>query len=582
MFTFKLDEATTIGGVVVDEAGKPVADATVVIRVQKKYANSLQRINISYESTRVDGNGKWSYEGVPAEYDSIDLGVWSPTHLGKYGFYPMEQYEDAAALKARNAKLTMSSGVPIHVKVVGVDGAPIAGATVGYGEDRIASNSIPEIRLNGDGEGRLGVVEGTTAILTVMAKGYAPQQKRLTVEKTAMEETFELAPAVPLTGKVVDSDGKPIRGAMVAMDTWRGTRPFAARVTTREDGTFSWSDAPADEVLVDVLMQGYADQRKVMMKSGAENRVQMLAPTDFSAKVVDAETGKPIENFTVIEGNAFSSKDPISWSRNNRNGGNGKNGAFERSFTYPYPIRVMRVEAEGYLPADSDQIAMDGKRHEYTYLMKKGEFVEGVAVGPDGKPLTKARVLLFTPKTNLQLNDTKLRESDLSRVTNVTTGADGSFRFGAQIEPYALVFIGDEGYGQALKEDFEKTKKLEVKPWARVEAEIFTGTKPVAGGLAVMRSVNTVMDDMKNPLKGFMVYRQVKADENGKLVIDRVIPGKMMLAKGIPLNENRLMYASQRNIEPKPGETVKVKLGGGGSADRREGGDSGHSGERGF
>lgn len=566
LFTFRLDDATTIGGRVVDEEGKPVVDATVVYRIGKKYPDSTQWFEVGLESATVDGNGKWSIAGVPEDFDAISLGVWSPKHLESTGLFSFEKFQDREGLKAKNAKLMVRKGVPVDIKVVGPGGAPISGATMVYGEYRAPGNAVPEIRLNDKGEMRLGIVRGTTAIVTVMAKGYAPQQKRVTVNKEAVEVEvevkFELAPAEPLKGKVVDPEGKPIGGATVTIDLWGRIRPFDVQLTTDENGNFVWADAPADEVQAEVTKQGFAELRSAPLKAGKENVVRMQPPTRFSGKVVDKETGKLIENFTVVDGYLVMPDRPEFLTWNSRVAETGKNGVFERSFDQSEINVIVRVEAEGYYPADSDAISTDGKGHEYTYKLAKGENIEGVAVGPDGKPLSKARVLLMTPKAHLYISSDEIQDDLLERLPNVTTGADGKFKFSPQLEPYALLILSDNGYGQAFKEDFEKTKTLEMKPWARVEVETWTGTKATEGTEVILQLADNNREGDTNPLEQMIVQRREKSDKNGKIVFDRVMPVKMKASKMNPLPDGRLAYGNEQLIDPKPGETVRLKLGG--------------------
>ena len=59
-------------------------------------------------------------------------------------------------------------------------------------------------------------------------------------------------------GRVVDPAGKPIAGAFVDPDVWKGVyRCLGAYLWTDADGRFRWDDAPDDELTVNVSKQGY-------------------------------------------------------------------------------------------------------------------------------------------------------------------------------------------------------------------------------------------------------------------------------------------------------------------------------------
>ena len=566
--TIRMEEATQIGGIVVDEAGKPIAGAHVVLQVVKKYSDSGQRVDISFESTQTDGNGKWTYYGVPAECDEIRIGVWSYLHLGKDAIFAIEDFKDKAALKAGSAKLTLLKGTPIHIKVVDADGNPLSGATVAYGESGGAVNVVPSPRANGDGRVELGVLPGSFVVLTAMAPGHAPEQKQVSVEKAEQELEFELKEAKPLTGKVVDADGKPIPGVTLRIGNWRDTRPFRdVKMTTGADGAFTWIEAPNDLLYVDVARKG-KNELQMLMKVGVDNRVVLDGPTTLAGTVVDAESGKPIEAFTVVKGvmegdghEGGNQPSDIRWERIIGNGGQGKNGAFESSHVGYEQRWKVRIEAKGYLPADSDTIPRDSKRHEFTFRLVKGKSISGEVVDADGKPVKQAKVMLLLQRSRAQV----LNNRPDGREPNRTTGADGKFEFDPQNEQYGVAVFADEGYALATREEMEKSEKMVLTKWATIEGDVVVGTQPAAKS-----TVSIDYWDLKfaDPNKAaysspyLLQYHQVQADENGRFVADRVMAGKVTIHRQVGIGKNRFGYAGQQVITLKAGETVKMKIGG--------------------
>ena len=64
-------------------------------------------------------------------------------------------------------------------------------------------------------------------MLQVKAKGHAPELKPVVAKGGSGPVAIRLGPAHTLTGRVVDSQGKPIAGAFVGVDTWRTYRRWA-------------------------------------------------------------------------------------------------------------------------------------------------------------------------------------------------------------------------------------------------------------------------------------------------------------------------------------------------------------------
>lgn len=561
---FKMDEATTIGGVVVDDKDKPVADAEITLIVRKKYPGSMQRAYIYYQTTMTDGNGKWSYQGPPADFDEAEIGAWSPTHLPKDETFPLGVYKDKEALKDGSAKLTLPAGTPVRVKITDADGNPIPGATLGYGRTRRYGNSIPNLIADEQGLINIGIEPGATTPLTAFARKHAPRQRWISTGTTPLDIVLTLENAKPLTGKVVDPDGKPLKGTRIVFSSWRGTDVLGGMLSD-DSGEFLFNDAPVDALHVTALLQGYMQLENVRVKVGEANLIKMQWPTRFSGKVVDAQTGAAIKKFSIAVGVDEKDDEGIRWGIGERVGDTdekkGSDGSFTRVFDTFYPARVMRVSADGYLPSDSDTFEMDGKIHEFTFKLSKGKPLAGVVKDASGKPVDKARVLLMTPTVGIAVFDGRLRERDIEWVPSTLTRPDGGFEFPPQKDIYGLVVITDEGYGQATREDFEKTKTLTLERWAKIEGEIRDGTKPDAGARIVTTNTYLSQDLPTDPLRGMTLVSTAAADKNGRFVFDRVPPVKITAAKMYETDRSCEYYETQ-TIDPRPGETVKVKIGG--------------------
>ena len=81
----------------------------------------------------------------------------------------------------------------------------------------------------------------------------------------------------------------------------------------------------------------------------------LASPTTVKGSVVDAETGQPIPRFSLVHGTVWNAGERPIWQRNMRADEEAKKtpGSFEWTFSEQVHQLIIRVEAEGYLPAVS-------------------------------------------------------------------------------------------------------------------------------------------------------------------------------------------------------------------------------------
>ncbi|MDR1304307.1 MAG: carboxypeptidase-like regulatory domain-containing protein, partial [Verrucomicrobiales bacterium] len=338
---------TTIGGAAVDDAGQPVADATVFI--SGKGVNSTV---CGAMSVFTNSEGKWRYDRITPGIKSVRLGVWhpqfAPNHNG--GSYDLTEYDDMPSLLAGTHTLTLRRGVTISGLVTDSAGRPVSGAEITYGRDSNASNALPTQFTGADGRFTLASLPDSVAYLTVKAAGFAPGQKHLYVKDRPLTVTIQLPAPLTLSGRVVNASGQPVKDANVYLDTWRGTRTLKVRLTTDADGRFTYADAPADDIKVLAYGKGYAGS-EVTVSAGRDNIITLQNPTSVSGTVFDAVTNQPIPAFTIVRGLCFGDSPLISWQKHVTV--SGSNGAFTVPDLTEYwghdnTAHAFRVSADGY------------------------------------------------------------------------------------------------------------------------------------------------------------------------------------------------------------------------------------------
>ncbi|MDR3621508.1 MAG: sigma-70 family RNA polymerase sigma factor [Paludisphaera borealis] len=560
-FLLQLEKATTIKGRVIDDGGRPIASATVVIDASKRYPGSPQWVAVSYEKVQTDADGRWSFTGVPEKPDAVKLAVYHHLHLdGQRFFYNTEEFKPLSALQDGSALLHLRRGTPVNGTVVAPDGKPVAGATVYLGESsHFVTNEIPPVVTDADGKFALGLRAGTATSLTVLSPGYAPTQTMLRVGTAPVPVSIALQPPHRLEGRLVDAQGKPITKAAVEVDAWKGFEGIRKTLHPDADGKFVWEDAPADEVRMRVSAIGYSEQRSVAMTAGSVNRVVLTAPTTVRGTVLDDETGKPISGYSLLVGVVWGPNDRLIWQRGwdvSRDAKRSERG-FEHTFTDSVHQYLIRVEAPGYAPADSGHLE-SGTNHDVTFRLKKADPIRGVVTRPDGSTAREGFVYLVLESDSLRIDNGKAKDYGVPMTVHSKIGAEGSFSLPPQIEPYVLVALSPEGIGV---DDRRKGKAgaLHLEPWAKLSGRLSRDGKPLAG--AVLRSeLNAPLFAPEIPMLSMSVY--LTTDAQGRFTLDRLTPGRQVFHRRVPNNTpKRDWFIETATLDAKPGASYNLNIG---------------------
>jgi len=80
-YTMKLESGVTIGGVVVDEAGQPIAGAKIEIVSPGNDMSLVENIQFGSDATILtDASGHWSCNMIPKSFEKVSLSVTHPEH----------------------------------------------------------------------------------------------------------------------------------------------------------------------------------------------------------------------------------------------------------------------------------------------------------------------------------------------------------------------------------------------------------------------------------------------------------------------------------------------------------------------
>ena len=209
----------------------------------------------------------------------------------------------------------LRKGSTLTGRIVDAAGRPIRGARVLFGRTYLGTPGPPSWTTNERGEFTLVNCEPGPSIITVQVEGLAPRIEDVRVEeKNAPIEIRMTEPGSILRVKVVDVQGKPIAGAYVGANNWRGHQTIQFRAETDRDGRFEWRSAPKDAVRYYMGKGEYMGMEAELTASEREQTVTLHPRLVISGRVTDAETGRPIPKFSAVRGWKWRSRDDIGWS----------------------------------------------------------------------------------------------------------------------------------------------------------------------------------------------------------------------------------------------------------------------------
>lgn len=572
---FQTEKATTIGGRVLDEEGQPLADAAVVVSVNKSYPKSDQWVNVQDESTRTGADGRWSLNNVPERPDSIEIGAYHHLCLTDHSAFFLESFRPLSALRDGSAVLRLRHGTPIKGIVLSPDGKPVAGAEVYYGEGWDLANAIPPVNTDAQGRFTMGIQPGTDSTLTARAANFGPTLQPLKVGKEPQRVCLTLPPAHSVRGRVVDAGGKPIAGAWIQV-FWSGAEgavnsafgsAIALDLSTDDDGRFEWREAPARGVHLNVSAEGFAGKENVPVASDVDHEIVLKPPTTIRGTVVDGMTGQPLPEFSITMAAAWEPGDPLIWQRGEPLDEKARKspGMFEYTTATPAHQYLFRVQADGYLPEDCEPLAPDGTVHALRFRLTRAEPIRGTVRNPDGSPARDSFVYLVPAHRDgwieyLRLLNDEVSEEDRSNTIHAKVAADGRFSLPPQRGNFALLALADAGFALVPRRALHGDDVLRLQPWARVSGTVTIEGKPAAN--LVLQSYDP---EGSAPMEGKpRLVRQchVKTNADGRFELPRVMPGRLALVQWVPNGvKGRIWALARATLDVQSGRSYDLKIG---------------------
>ncbi len=501
--TIPMEPGKKFGGIVRNETGEPISDVKVTIDFwgDGRGENPHIRANIK-TTTKTDKSGRWQVDVMPAEIDnekSLRIYLNHPGYVSDHlhrGYSPTPATERPPLdeLFDQSAVMVMHVGETIEGTVVDRNGKPIPNAEIydnrAYWFDspvkpRATTGENGSFRITGvkfnshdlDFRARPGR-EARGIILAVQAASYAPEL--IFVNPKSSPLNVQLDPGESVRGQVVDENGQPLEGVIVDASQWRGqTQRVHLEAKTDAEGIFRLHGVPADEITYGIYKEGYMHIGDFpMVPSSDEYKVILKAPVRIVGLVTDAETGKPLEKFSLVPGGDYEDGRNPYWHRfNSKTIVN--QGQYAMTLNQEQYSWRIRVEADGYMPSESRIFRLydpDTGEIKFDFKLAKAAPLTGTVLGLDNNPLAGADVYLETERMNIEQRKVLYAERP-----PVKTDASGRFQFPPEVEPFCLVVVHEQGIAMITEAECRQSPRIAIEPWTTKREQLQIIRKPATG-----------------------------------------------------------------------------------------------------
>jgi peroxiredoxin/uncharacterized GH25 family protein len=602
------DPKQRMRGRVVGPEGKPVYGAVVNIRGVTRGQSTRFGGNPDVDPTAVtDEAGEFVIHGrEPFEAVGVDVVARA---LAKGIFAHLATGDTVHELK-------LSEGVSIQGRLM-KNGKPLDGVEVGIaGAERSSEIFVGNYSVATDEEGRFAFVNlpARTAyyvygiMKSLKDEGALAARLVRTQDDGSTLDTGDLKvePGFTVSGFVHLTDGKEIprktRISLGREDAWD-----SQQMDLDSRGHFKFTGVPAESVHVSTRVSGYrlsarnasvdplntssligrihtnrtdllielepgprhdrldGDQQATRAEPlrGVEGAGQAGGDIKVVGKVVDADTGKPLAQFTVTEGRKDNYRESFNWFSSRKT--THSDGAFTAYFTKQQQPPAVLIEAEGYLPQASGAVAT--AETNVTFALKKGSGYQGVLLRPDGKPAADVKVYLTDMKDGVYIDGVKLAvRENIYRGTRVNRAdAEGRFSFTPQIDAYSIIVVDDAGFAQVPVEDLARNPNMRLQAWARIEGELKIGSKPGANEAVRLWPAHIPYEYHPRSSPPLSIFLNTTTDAAGKFQFERVPPIAVEVYHEPKVRDSRMgmtAMAQTTKLLLQPGETRLLTLGG--------------------
>ncbi len=268
-------------------------------------------------------------------------------------------------------------------------------------------------------------------------------------------------------------------------------------------------------------------------------------------KIVDANSGEPINDFRFFPGVEGGAGQDIAWKPGSRIT---KQNEYEMRFTYPSNEYYIRVEADGYETEVSRAVTGNEGSVNLDFELQKIRPVTNIVLSPDGKPLADAEVMIVTRQLRISNGAAGRRPS--SDNETVKTDSSGKFSFPPKGNEYSIVILNDLGYAFAGNNDLASLENIKLTRWAKLEGNLKIGAEPGVKETIVYTPKSLPV------LTGVSFDFQTQTDEQGNFVFDRIPSGEGSVTRSLRTKGNLTLNTHTVSVNAAAGGTTNVHIGG--------------------
>lgn len=286
-----LERGLRLAGRVVDEDGAPVSGA-VVSPSWLGYGKRLE-----YATTETADDGSFELDQVEDE-ERLSLSVLAEGYA--HTQFPIERER-----VDEEHELVLPRGGVVRGVVVNAQSEPIDDAWVCVG---FSPSGIPRVdaRSNSAGEFELTAVPSGKQLIHCVLSGHVTVSFPIEVPSGgAVLDSLELRMETghSLAGVVVDEHGAPLPWVYVYVEGRRrgGREAYVANLAPSDaEGKFRVEGLPEGPVTLGFLEGGYSRYEETFQTLDRDDlRIQLTRAGKLAGRVVDGNTGKPLESFTI-------------------------------------------------------------------------------------------------------------------------------------------------------------------------------------------------------------------------------------------------------------------------------------------
>ena len=561
--TAELEAGWSVGGIIVDDGGKPVADATVRPSVHFKKRPGESRPIGSGGQAKTDAAGRWRFDSVPASLREVFVETNAPGFMplrrtltrGEFGVEPSREPV---------AKIVLDRGLSVTGKVTDELGKPIAGVLV----RTKFTNDLREARTGSDGVYQLVGCETRTAKIVVSAPGRATDMKELPLEPAMGPVDFVMKPGGHVRIRVLDHGGKPVAQTRIFFQKWRGRFQYfefdRINQLADEHGVWIWNEAPLDEFHADICPpEGMQLTDQPFVARAEEYAVRLPAPLVISGQVVDAKTKALVMDFRAVWG-IRNEDGHISWVRDESQVRH--DGRYQIRPPRTYFAHLVRIEADDYRAAVSRDVKSDEGAVAIDFALAKANGIYAKVITPRNVSAAGARIALGVAGAQINVKNGDIDDQS-TYCARATADETGRFHFPAQDKDFVLVITHPSGFAHVKsKADWGSARIIHLEAWSRVEGVFKVGRAPTANVPLYLNVAGH--DSYGDDVPHIFTTHETTTGPGGRFVFDRVYPGRGWLGRRIMMmvDDGATEITSSCMVPATfpAGETISINLGGSG------------------